>query len=106
MNLMINGLKYNESEEPTVTVSLVDEDEHWLISVADNGIGIDPQYQDKIFNLFTRLVSRREYSGSGIGLSLCKKIVDKHKGTIAVTSKAGQGARFDVRLPKFNESDV
>jgi|GEM_PF-1642542 len=106
MNLMINGLKYNESEEPTVTVSLVDEDEHWLISVADNGIGIDPQYQDKIFNLFTRLVSRREYSGSGIGLSLCKKIVDKHKGTIAVTSKAGEGARFDVRLPKFNESDV
>ena len=106
MNLMINGLKYNESEEPTVIVSLVDEGEHWLISVADNGIGIDPQYQDKIFNLFTRLVSRREYSGSGIGLSLCKKIVDKHKGTIAVTSKAGEGARFDVRLPKFNESDV
>jgi len=106
MNLMINGMKYNESEQPVVTVSIIDEEQNWLISVADNGMGIDPQYQDKIFGLFTRLVSRRDYSGSGIGLSLCKKIVDKHKGTIAVTSAAGEGARFDVRLPKFSELEL
>lgn len=102
MNLMINGLKYNEGERPIVTVSVLAEPDYWLISVTDNGIGIDPAYQSKIFDLFARLVSRRDYSGSGIGLSLCKKIVDKHNGTISVTSKVGEGARFDVTLPRLD----
>jgi len=103
MNLMVNGLKYNKSKQPTVTVRINEEAQHWLIAVIDNGIGVDPAYHDKMFGLFARLVSRRDYSGSGIGLSLCKKIVDKHNGTITVKSAIGEGACFEVQLPKFEQ---
>lgn len=102
MNLMVNGIKYNESQRPKITVSVVDEPAHWQVSVIDNGIGIAPEYQEKAFGLFTRLVSRRDYTGSGIGLSLCKKIVEKHHGDIQVTSAVGKGACFDVIFPKLD----
>jgi signal transduction histidine kinase len=69
------------------------------ISVQDNGIGFDQQYSDKIFELFQRLHTRNEYQGTGIGLAVCKKIVDKHNGLINVTSKQNHGTKFVIILP-------
>ncbi|MGH1485657.1 MAG: ATP-binding protein [Cellvibrionaceae bacterium] len=98
-NLITNGLKYNDSDKPEVNLSVIKEDNHWLICVQDNGIGIDPRYNEKIFEVFSRLVSKREYDGSGIGLSICQKIVEKHDGKIWVESELGKGSEFYVRLP-------
>ncbi|MBX2808390.1 MAG: PAS domain S-box protein [Cellvibrionaceae bacterium] len=99
LNLVVNGLKYNDSRQPRVTVRAQACADYWIIAVSDNGIGIEPRYHSKIFEIFTRLVSRREYAGSGIGLSLCQKIVEKHGGTIHVESTPGEGSCFEVRLP-------
>ncbi|ODS24363.1 hypothetical protein AB835_04150 [Candidatus Endobugula sertula] len=101
MNLVVNGLKYNNDEVPTVSLSAIEEDHYWEICVEDNGIGINPRYHEQIFNLFNRLMSKREYTGSGIGLALCKKIAEKHGGAIRIESQEGQGSRFYVRLPKL-----
>jgi light-regulated signal transduction histidine kinase (bacteriophytochrome) len=73
--------------------------EQWLLTVDDNGIGIDPQYAERIFTIFQRLHLRDEYGGTGIGLALCRKIVDFHKGRIWLAEKADPGARFQVTLP-------
>ena len=77
--------------------------ESWLLSVKDNGIGIDPRYKEKVFEVFSRLVNRRDYEGSGIGLSICKKIADKHGGAIWVESELDKGSQFFIRLPKVVE---
>jgi signal transduction histidine kinase len=69
------------------------------IRFSDNGIGFDPQYKDKIFDVFQRLNSKDEYSGTGIGLSIVKKIIENHSGVITATSGPGQGATFDIYLP-------
>lgn len=102
-NLVTNGLKYNKSESPLVAITCVEEKDAWLISVKDNGIGIDSRYNKKIFEVFSRLVSKRDYEGSGIGLSICQKIAEKHGGNIWVESELGQGSQFFVRLPKETE---
>ncbi len=99
-NLVTNGLKYNHSSEPAVSIKVSESDNDWLLVVEDNGIGIDERYHKKIFEVFRRLVTKREYVGSGIGLSICKKIVEKHHGEIWVESQVGQGSQFFVRLPK------
>lgn len=101
VNLVINGLKYNKSEMPKVALSIEDNADHWLIIVSDNGIGINPRYHQQIFELFNRLVNRKDYSGSGIGLALCKKIVERHGGEIWLESEPDQGSEFFVRLPKL-----
>jgi PAS domain S-box-containing protein len=100
-NLISNSLKYHSiHERPTITITVEDQKCEWLISVKDNGIGIDPNYHAKVFQLFQRLHTKTEYSGSGIGLSLCKKIIEDLKGKIWIESEEGKGCTFLFTLPK------
>jgi two-component system CheB/CheR fusion protein len=100
-NLIGNALKYRrEDEPPVVQLSSSRPGARQLtITVRDNGIGFNDQYAEKIFKMFERLHGRMEYEGSGIGLAICRKIVERHGGTISATSAAGQGATFNVTLP-------
>ena len=100
LNLVSNGIKFNRSETPKVTLEAKDEGSTWLITVQDNGIGIDSQYVTQVFEMFKRLNTRHDFPGTGIGLAICKKIVDTHKGEITITSAAGQGTTFSIRWPK------
>jgi len=99
-NLVGNALKYIGKEKPIVIVSGQEEDNHFLFSVEDNGIGIKPMFFDKIFVLFQRLHHKHQYSGTGIGLSVCKKIVEKHGGKIWVTSEPDKGSTFYFTISK------
>jgi PAS domain S-box-containing protein len=98
-NLIGNAVKYHGTEPPRVRVSAERRGEDWLFEVRDNGIGIDPQYADQVFDLFRRLHGRGEYSGTGIGLAICKKIVEGQGGRIWVESQPGEGATFQFTLP-------
>ncbi len=100
-NLVSNALKYNQSPEPKVEItSKLTADARWVtIAVKDNGIGIDPKFHARIFQLFRRLHTREEYEGTGAGLAICQKIVQAHGGRIWVESKPGQGSTFLVTLP-------
>lgn len=102
-NLISNALKFNDKETPVITIenSLVHEDgaAHCKMLVKDNGIGFEPEHSARIFEAFYRLHGRSQYSGSGIGLAICKKIVELHNGTISATSEYGKGATFTIILP-------
>jgi PAS domain S-box-containing protein len=104
-NLVGNGLKYNTRPDPLVIVTAKSEGpDRWVtVSVRDNGIGIDPQFHSRIFQLFRRLHTREEYEGTGAGLAICQKIVQAHGGQIWVESKLGLGSTFRVRLPGVPE---
>jgi signal transduction histidine kinase len=104
-NLVENGLKYNLSEMPVVRISGVQQEKGMLIKVADNGIGIAPEYQEKVFGMFTRLHNRGEFSGAGIGLSTCQKIVQKYRGRIWIESEDGKGSIFHVFIPHMDVTD-
>ncbi len=94
-NLVGNAIKYQSPGIPHVHVSAaMNVDKKWVFSVRDNGLGIDPQYFDRIFGMFQRLHKREEFAGTGIGLAICKKIVERHKGVISVESQLGQGSTF------------
>jgi signal transduction histidine kinase len=99
-NLVGNAIKYRDHRRPEIHVGVKSEDNNWVFSVADNGIGIEPQYYERVFKVFQRLHQRREYSGNGIGLAICKKIVERHGGQIWVESKLGEGSTFYFRISK------
>ena len=98
-NLIINGLKYNQSTKPCVEVKSVNEIDKKVLLFVDNGIGIEKEYQDKIFDFFQRLHVKSEYEGTGIGLGICNYIVSKYNGQINVESIIGEGSTFRVELP-------
>lgn len=103
-NLIGNGIKYHGESPPEVHVSAELVGKEWLIAVRDNGIGIDPKHHERIFEIFRRLHTQQAYPGSGIGLSVCRRIVVRHGGRIWVTSEEGKGATFFFTIPDHEAS--
>ena len=98
-NLLGNALKFCSQAPPKIYVDARREGDYWRFSVRDNGIGIDAQFQEQIFEVFRRLHTHKQHGGTGIGLAICKKIVDRHGGRIWVESEPGQGATFHFTIP-------
>ncbi len=106
-NLLSNGIKFRRPDRsPVIAIRAKDLGHYWQFSVSDNGIGISPEYHDRIFLLFRRLHTREVYEGSGIGLATCKKIVDFHQGNIWLDSQKGQGTTFHFTIHKNLESEA
>ena len=101
LNLITNALKFKGKEPPHIHISASRQQTYWQFSVQDNGIGIEPQYTDRIFAIFQRLHTIEEYPGTGIGLAICKKIIERHNGQIWVQSDPtyAHGTTFYFTLP-------
>jgi chemotaxis family two-component system sensor kinase Cph1 len=100
-NLIGNALKFRGVLPPEIHVGVVSQGRQWLFSVQDNGLGIEPAYQEQVFTIFQRLHTQAEYEGTGIGLAICKKIVERHQGRIWFESTLGQGTTFYFTLPRI-----
>jgi signal transduction histidine kinase len=99
-NLIGNALKFHRPDVPPVVRVTAERDEAgWTVTVADNGIGFEDRHAARIFQVFQRLHGRDEYEGTGVGLAICRKIVDRHGGTITARGRPGEGASFVVTLP-------
>lgn len=105
-NFINNAIKYCENTIPRVEIKAMLVNDKMRFSITDNGIGIKPQYQKKIFIIFKRLHSRAEYSGTGIGLSICKKIIERHGGEVSLESAYGVGTTFFFTLPNHSHASV
>jgi signal transduction histidine kinase len=104
-NLIGNAVKFHGDEPPRVRVEAQRRNGEWEFAVADNGIGIDPDYGDQIFEIFQRLHGRDEFTGTGIGLAICRKIVDRHGGRIWLESTPGEGSTFRFTIPAERRDD-
>jgi two-component system, chemotaxis family, sensor kinase Cph1 len=103
-NLIGNAIKFRGPKTPQVQITVEKQENEWLLSVADNGIGIAPEYCQDIFVIFKRLHTRTEYPGNGIGLAICRKIIEQNGGRIWVTSQEGSGSTFKFTLPAAQPS--
>jgi light-regulated signal transduction histidine kinase (bacteriophytochrome) len=99
-NLIGNALKYRSAEVPRIHINARQDRKEWTISVRDNGIGIAREHADRIFGMFKRLHSAAQYSGTGMGLAICKKIVERYGGRIGVESQPGKGSTFSFSIPQ------
>ena len=97
-NLIANALKFHGDAPPEVRIGAEREGEEWLFTCTDNGIGIDPEYAERVFVIFQRLHGKDEYAGTGIGLAMCRKIVEHHGGRIWLDPDAGSGTTFRFTL--------
>ena len=98
-NFIGNAIKFRSSVPPEIRITATTNHTEWLFSVADNGIGIAPEHAEEIFVIFRRLHTHQEYPGSGIGLAICKKIVEEYGGHIWIESQPGRGSKFNFTLP-------
>lgn len=102
-NLISNAVKFHGATQPEVRLSAERRPDEWLFTVTDNGVGFDAKYAERVFVIFKRLHSRDEYPGTGIGLAICKKIVERHGGRIWAESEIGRGTRIFFTLPQSEE---
>lgn len=100
-NLIENGLKYNDKEKPKIEINSNETNENLVLEFKDNGIGIDPAYKNKVFEMFKRLHNKDKYNGTGIGLAICKKIVESMNGKIEISTDVKEGSLFIIKIPKL-----
>jgi light-regulated signal transduction histidine kinase (bacteriophytochrome) len=105
-NLISNAIKFRRKEvPPLIHISIRQEGEEWVFSVKDNGIGIEPELFGRLFVLFSRLHTQEEYPGTGVGLAITKRIIQRHNGRIWVESQPGKGSTFYFSLPTTLEQE-
>jgi signal transduction histidine kinase len=103
LNLVGNAVKYRSTRKPEIHISAREQGDDWIFAVRDNGIGLDMRHADEIFGMFKRLQNSERYEGSGVGLALCKAVIQRHHGRIWVESEPGKGSTFFFTLPKAGE---